>query len=325
MTVDSRRTVKDEDGRVTYHLALTDEQWAAWNVRSSLGMDAERTVGGARLVPFTVSADQSKRDLLRSELSASRGGRWTPPDDYVMLEIQDDEGGWDVMMSDTPDEANDHAEAIAVAWLWGGRILIHGLGLGCYLNTVLASAHVEHVDVVEISQDVIDLTAPYFQGYVDEGRLTIHHDNALTKKWPVGSFWDVVWHDVWKYIAAYNLTDPSEAENGVTYATMHRKFAGRCHWQGSWGHPQALWMRRQDRRLEAKAAEWSERWNNSTFDERIVMLAEVAVPHMPADRWLAFLEMQPEDDHAMLAQYRRIAKRTDKMTPDEAYVIIGRF
>jgi hypothetical protein len=43
------------------------------------------------------------------------------------------------MMSDTPDEANDHAQVVAALWNLGGDVLIHGLGLGCVLSCALAS------------------------------------------------------------------------------------------------------------------------------------------------------------------------------------------
>jgi hypothetical protein len=60
---------------------------------------------------------------------------------------------------------------------------------------------------------------------VAAGRLTIHHGDALTYKWPVGTRWTVAWHDIWDTICEDNLPDMNR---------LHRRFGRRVDWQGSW-------------------------------------------------------------------------------------------
>lgn len=324
MPLDPQRTIKkEEDGEEFTHylLNLTDEQWAAWNVASFMGV---RQHGSARLRPFTVSPHEAYIDRLRAELNDSRGGRWTPPGDYIMLSLRNEAGDWYTMMSDTPDEANDHAEVIHMAWQWGGRVLIHGLGLGCVLSAVLASPHVTHVDVVEINEDVIALVGPYFQSSVDEGRLTIHHDNCATKRWTPGTRWSIVWHDIWSQISEDNLLDDSEAEWGISYATMHRKFGGRCIWQGSWGWKQARWMRDYEDRIDRQRRQFVFRWNNLWTPERrleeiLKLTCGILTPEQQREalsRWRT-----PDDSQTMLEQYEEWSQR--EITESQVFMLFA--
>jgi hypothetical protein len=130
-----------------------------------------------------------------------------------------------LVMSDTPDEMRDHSGAYFAARARGGRVLIHGLGLGMLLKAVLALENVDHVDVVEIDEDVIALVGPHLHEHELAGRLTIHHGDALTYKWPVGTRWTVAWHDIWDTICEDNLPDMNR---------LHRRFGRRVDWQGSW-------------------------------------------------------------------------------------------
>lgn len=140
-----------------------------------------------------------------------------------------------IWMSDTPDERSDHMQAYIEAKCRGGRILVHGLGLGMVVKAMLDLPNVEHVDVVELEADVIALAAPAFAAYGD--RITIHHDDCLTRKWATGTHWSVVWHDIWRDICTDNL-----AQMG----TLHRKFGRRCDWQGSWSKELCEYYRRQE-------------------------------------------------------------------------------
>lgn len=127
-----------------------------------------------------------------------------------------------IVMSDTPAEISDHYEAIRMADIKGGRILIHGLGMGMFLRACLMSEKVTHVDVVEIDQDLIDLVSPHYQ----DQRVNIVQGDAFSYKWPVGTKWDIVWHDIWDTLNPDNLEE---------MAKLHRKFGSRTNWQGSWG------------------------------------------------------------------------------------------
>lgn len=131
--------------------------------------------------------------------------------------------GREVVMSDTPMEVMDHMEAIGCIELMGGYVLINGLGLGVVLKAALANPKVEHVEVVEISEDVIRLVAPTYQA---DPRLTIHHADAFTWEPPKDILWTVVWHDIWSSICTDNLPE---------MARLHRKYERRiAGWQGSW-------------------------------------------------------------------------------------------
>ncbi len=139
-----------------------------------------------------------------------------------------------VWMSDTPAERRDHLSAYYEAKRLGGRVLVHGLGLGMIVKAVLDLPNVEHIDVVELDADVIALAGPAFDRY--GARVTIHEGDALTYKWPPGTRWTVVWHDIWRDICGDNLPE---------MATLHRKFGRRCDWQGSWSHAMLLSERRR--------------------------------------------------------------------------------
>ena len=157
--------------------------------------------------------------------------RETPPGTYTGLLRNGS-----VWMSDVPDEKRDHREPYWQAKRNGGRCLVHGLGLGMVVKAMLDLPNVEHVDVVEIDADVIALCGPAFEHYGD--RLTIHHDDCLERKWPVGIRWAVVWHDIWRDLCTDNLSE---------MATLHRKFGRRADWQGSWGRELLEYQRRRER------------------------------------------------------------------------------
>ncbi len=127
------------------------------------------------------------------------------------------------VMSDTTQEHRQHFEPIYQAT---GRVLVHGLGLGCFLNAILQKRDVTFVDVIELESDVISLVAPYYFQKYGTKRLRIRHDDAFTWKPKAGERWNVAWHDIWHGICADNLDE---------MAKLHRRFARRVDWQDSWG------------------------------------------------------------------------------------------
>lgn len=136
-----------------------------------------------------------------------------------------------LVMSDSPDEYRDHVMAIHYA---SGRVLINGLGIGCYLSAILAKPRVNQVDVVEVEQDVIDLMTPYFS----DMRVTFHCADAYTKKWPPGTHWDYAWHDIW----ADKCTDDLEG-----HSKLLRSYGRRATQQGCWAHEELLYYRSRGR------------------------------------------------------------------------------
>lgn len=138
-----------------------------------------------------------------------------------------------VVMSDTVDEMHDHYPLRRRT----GRLLVNGLGLGCGLRLALASPGVTHVDVVEVSSDVLALVGPSLADYGD--LVTLHHADAFTIQWPVGTRWDYAWHDVWDDISTDNLRGPG------SYAALHRKYGRRVDAQGSWAFELARYYDRR--------------------------------------------------------------------------------
>jgi hypothetical protein len=101
-----------------------------------------------------------------------------------------------------------------------GRVLISGLGLGCVVRGLLAKREVDHIDVVEIEQWIIDHFGAEF---AENPRVTIHHGDALKYRWPPSARWDVAWHDI-VCVKGDSLT--------LCHARLVRRFYGRCERQG---------------------------------------------------------------------------------------------
>jgi len=123
-----------------------------------------------------------------------------------------------LVMSDTPQEQRDHWSAEYQAT---GSCLLNGLGIGMVLKNILLKPDVADVTIVEISQDLIDLVAPF---YVDP-RVTIICADAFTYQPPKGKRYQMVWHDIWDTICSDNLPE---------MAKLHRKYGRKTDWQGSW-------------------------------------------------------------------------------------------
>ena len=148
-------------------------------------------------------------ELVRMQLA----GRGCDPGQYTQLLHRGS-----VIMSDTEAEVRDLRELIYQA---KGRVLMAGLGLGVALGAILKKKEVHHVDVVELSEDVIRLVAPSFTCK----RVTIHQGDIFTV--PLNGFkkWDVAWFDIWPNICGDNLPEMHK---------LHRRFARRAAWKGSW-------------------------------------------------------------------------------------------
>lgn len=141
--------------------------------------------------------------------------------------LDDGRVGKTLVMSDTPDEMRD---LLPILYSGKGRVVVNGLGLGCVVKGLLTRPEVEHIDVVEISGDLIDLVGHYYESE----RVTIHQGDAFDFKWPRGTRWNCAWHDVWDTLDVDNLSNEEYAEPG-TYAALHRRYGRRVDWQGSWG------------------------------------------------------------------------------------------
>lgn len=190
---------------------------AAWRVSDRY---EEGRHGSAELVKYTASALDSFR-------GAMHGANIRAGDTTIQLLVNGR-----LWMSDTSDEYRDHIRAIREAT---GRVLIHGLGLGCYLSAILTKPEVTHVDVVELSADVLALVGPYFAG---DPRVNLIHGDCFKVKWPAKTRWDCVWHDIWADKCTDDLAEHSK---------LLRSFGKRAKWQGCWAHETLLYNRERGR------------------------------------------------------------------------------
>jgi hypothetical protein len=172
-------------------------------------------------------------------LSGSLGGFFrtgrgsTPPGTYTRLDRltpkPDGSGTWSsIVMSDTSDEIRDLGPLFYARP--HGRIIVNGLGLGCVVKGLLALDAVEHVDVVEVDEKIIELVGSQYT----DPRVAIHHGDAFTFQWPANTTWDFAWHDVWDDLCTDNLSNAENAQPG-TYAALKRRYGRRVGWQGAWG------------------------------------------------------------------------------------------
>lgn len=165
--------------------------------------------------------DVSPRDAAIFALRSPR--RAVEPGTYTGLYRNDT-----LWMSDTQAERRDHLGFLRAAYRRGAeRVLINGLGLGMVRAPLYLIDSVRHVDVVEIDRDVIALVEPHYQAMAaTRGKtLTVHHGDAYEIKWPVGTRWDVAWHDIWPTLTTDNLSQMTR---------LHRRYGARVRWQESW-------------------------------------------------------------------------------------------
>jgi hypothetical protein len=197
----------------------------------------EGEMDGVRVERFTV-----ERNNLENLRNALRYGRGTAPGTYTRLMIGDQ-----TWMSDTDAERRDHVCAVwKIAEPTTRRVLINGLGLGMVLAAALSFDHVEHVDVVEIDERVIQLVGSHYSA---DPRVVIHHADAYeqTRRWPRGTCWDVGWSDIWGDISTDDL--PSMGR-------LNRSYARRCDWHECWCFDLLKRMQAQERAEERRYADF---------------------------------------------------------------------
>lgn len=214
-----------------------DEYWKKYRV----GVTERHELNGWVLEPFEIPRESIGRlRMLRDGLDRDTG--WG--DGFTALRHNGE-----IWMSDTRAEIMEHTPLINKLW-WtehipGKTVLINGLGIGMAIRACLAH-NIEHVDVVEIEQDVIDLVAPLFEGEP----VTFHQGDAYEIQWPRGTSWDFAWHDIWPTISDDNL-------DGMR--RLHRKYRRKVAWQDSWQYKGCLALARKTKKFEAalRANDWA--------------------------------------------------------------------
>ena len=114
----------------------------------------------------------------------------------------------DPVMSDTPAEVKDHVPFIKKAQ---GVVLVAGLGLGMVTKALLAKPSVDHVVVVELDKNLINMVGPHYacdRLTIVEGSIFWGPD-ALQRptRIPVNTQYDWAWFDIWDTIDMDNLED----------------------------------------------------------------------------------------------------------------------
>lgn len=168
----------------------------------------EAQCGDWKIENFTVSDNQAKYHNL---YEAAHRGRFIKSGTYWRLLHKGE-----VVMSNTPAEIRDHIEFISRA---KGNVLIAGLGIGMVLKALLEKYDVNHITIVEKSEDVIKLVSPF---YKDE-RVTIVHEDIFNYK--PREIFDYGWFDIWTYICSDNYDDMKR---------LNRKFARSVKEKGHW-------------------------------------------------------------------------------------------
>lgn len=295
-----------------------------------------------KVVAFEVEERHAQANELRAALSAARHGglesqanRWVREGRYVSLkrkrdwrqyfqEIEQASGGKPLnkrqrklamnilphylpMMSDTPNEIEDHDDPIQNA---GGRMLIHGLGLGCIVAALHVIPEVEHIDVVEYDPEVIALTGRY---YASLPKVSIVRGNALTHKWSKGAHWDYVWHDIWERISTDNL-EPENAEYGISYQMLFDRFESRAERQGAWAYERALEMQTVEEVQEQEAHDLMDAWPSMGLDERtnLILQGKLGLPGLGGVEPARFRDALDEMPEAQAAPWREIVKQCEE-------------
>lgn len=184
--------------------------------------------GNWKIDEFEITEEKAKFENMRMSFTPGMGSRFVEPGKYKRLSRNNK-----VIMSNTRAEKNDHYWFIAEA---KGHVLINGLGLGYALSEILKKDEVKSVTVVEISEDVINLVAPFFK---KDKRVTIIHADALLWKPPKEMKYDTVWHDIWDDICIDNIEEMKK---------LHRKYGRKTKWQGSWRRELCEFYRKEEKK-----------------------------------------------------------------------------
>jgi spermidine synthase len=125
-------------------------------------------------------------------------------------------------------------------------VLIAGLGLGMCARACLFRDDVKSVTVVERSRDVIILVGPWLTKLAEQQgkKLTIVEADITTWSSPSGNVYDLAWFDIWDDITTDNLPEMH---------ALHRRFARKAKWKGSWGRD---WIERERRAEQRDARAW---------------------------------------------------------------------
>lgn len=185
----------------------------------------ENKSGDWAIQKYTVN---NKEDRIRQLSDLFSSGRYVPAGTYTRLLYCNQ-----IIMSDTPDEYNDHRPFIRLA---NGSVLIAGLGLGLAIQAVGRKDEVKKITVIEKSKDVIQLVGNHYLNMFP-GKLIII--NADIFEWKTSEFFDYAWYDIWSNICTDNYEEMKK---------LHRKFGRKTGWQDSWSRHIIKGLIREEKR-----------------------------------------------------------------------------
>ena len=177
------------------------------------------------------SFDARNGDLIRDEFQA--------PGEYCLLiktDLANRQG--DIIMSDTWFERSTNIEVVTKA---NGDVLIAGLGIGLILTLIVLKPEVKSVTVIEMNQDVINLTEKPLRQYLGgaSAKLIVIQNDIF--KWQPNKKYDTIYFDVWDHVYGDSYLDTEMLHRKFKYV-LNRKNSN-C-WMNSW-----LWLRGGYRRL----------------------------------------------------------------------------
>jgi len=188
-----------------------------------------------RIEHYEVGEDEIKNSRIRDAFRGLHETCGIKPGKYVRL-LKNNR----TVMSNTPMEMTSHSEFIREA---NGKVLIGGLGLGLILLDIMDKEQVTHVEIVEKSEEVINLV--WFQLPINEDKVTCHQGDIL-EWWPDDNRkWDTIYFDIWTNISTDNYEDMKR---------LHRRFGRRLNrdnpnaWMGSWRRSYIEYLKRREDR-----------------------------------------------------------------------------
>lgn len=175
---------------------------------------------------WKVSHFEIKEEDLRFDFHNRMVGRQATPGKYTKLTRNNK-----IIMSDTPAELSDLGP---LKYKAEGRVLVHGLGLGCAVDLLMDLPNVKDVTVIEQSHDVIMLAGKTLKGRYGD-RLSIINADAFEWK-PKGAKFDSIWSDIWDDICSDNLKEMER---------LRRMWVRRTKWHGHWCRIECLQAKRR--------------------------------------------------------------------------------
>lgn len=178
----------------------------------------EGVSGGWAVQRFEVSQQDVEFARLRYMLNRRREGLPPTAGRYTRLVCSGD-----VVMSDTPAEMAEHRRFVRQAT---GCVLVAGLGLGVVLQALADKPEVQHVRVIEKSEDVIRLVWSHWSARYGD-RIELVHADALEYVPARGERYDAAWFDIWTNRCVGDLQE---------HAVLLRRWARRAKIRGCWIH-----------------------------------------------------------------------------------------